>query len=86
MSLTEYIVDSLLQESPNLETLKKHKVALTPDEKRSFKECSQDQSATAMKSVVNGKTWYACYTHRACQVSPTLKGALKAYPEIAATG
>ena len=87
MNIAEIIVDSMLQEGkPDLDTLKKHRVSLTPEEKAAFKECSQDQSATALKAVVDGKTWYACYTHRAYRVSPTLKGALAEYPDIAATG
>lgn len=86
MTLPELIVEELLQEAPNLDTLKKNRKALTPEEKAAFKGCSQDQSATAMKSVVKGKTWYVCYTHRAYKTSPTLKGALREYPKIAATG
>ena len=86
MSIATEIVEMLLQEAPDLETLKKHRQPLTPEEKAAFKQCSQDQSATAMKSVVNGKTWYVAYTHRAYKTSPTLKGALKEYPKIAATG
>lgn len=82
---TESIVDLLL-EAPDLKTLKKHKKPLTPEERAAFDGAGDDRSATAIKSEVDGKTWYAVYTHRAYQVRPTLKGAVAVYPAIASTG
>lgn len=79
------IVEALL-ESPEIETLKKHRQSLTPEERAAFDGAGDDRSATAMKGVIDGKTWYAVYTHRAGQVFSSLKAAVKAYPGIASTG
>lgn len=86
MTLPELIVDSLLQEAPDLEKLKKHRQTLTPEEKAAFpKNLPRGDGASILKAEVDGKTWYAVYTHRACQIKPTLKGAVAAYPFIAST-
>ncbi len=85
MMTAQDIVTSLL-ESPNLDTLKKHRKPLTPEEKHAFDTAGDDRSASALKAEVDGKTWYAVYTHRAYQVRPTLKAAVAVYPSIAATG
>jgi hypothetical protein len=77
---------TLLLECPEVETVKKHRQSLTPEEKKAFAGAGDDQSATAMKGVVDGKTWYAVYTHRSGGVFSTLKAAVKAYPRIASTG
>jgi len=37
------------------------------------------------KSEVRGKTYYVCNTHRAAQVKPTLKGAIRAFDFIKTT-
>jgi len=79
------IVDALL-ESPEIETLKKHRQTLTPEEKAAFDGAGNDRSATAMKGVIDGKTWYAVYTHRSGGVFSALNAAVKAYPGIASTG
>jgi hypothetical protein len=79
------IVDALL-ESPEIKTMKKHRRTLTPEEKAAFDGAGNDRSATAMKAVINGKTWYGVWTHRCGKVFPTLKAAVSAYPGIASTG
>jgi hypothetical protein len=76
----------LLLESPEIETVKKHRQSLTPEEKAAFDGAGDDRSATAMKGVIDGKTWYAVYTHRSGGVFSTLQAAVKAYPGIASTG
>lgn len=86
MTTVSLIVDTLLQEAPDLETLKKHRQVLSPEEKAAIpKDLPQGDGASVLKATVNGKTWYACYTHRAFKSSPTFKGMLKHYPAIAAT-
>lgn len=85
MQIAEHVVDRLL-ESPEIATLKKHRKPLTPEEKSAFANAGDDQSATAMKAVLDGKTWYAVYTHRAGRVFSTLKAAVAAYPSLASTG
>jgi hypothetical protein len=84
--MTAHNIVDLLLESPTIETLKKHRQSLTPEEKDAFANAGNDRSATAMKAVLDGKTWYAVYTHRAGQVFSTLKAAVAAYPGIASTG
>ena len=76
------IVNTLL-ESPTLDRLKKHRAAWSDEEKSQLPD---DREASMLKAVVDGETWYACWTHRAAHVSRTFKGMLKAYPQIASTG
>lgn len=84
-SLAESIVNTLL-ESPDLEKLKKHRQSLTPEEKAQIPTgLPQGDGATVIKAVVDGKTWYACYTHRACQVRSSMAQLAKVYPQIAST-
>ncbi len=72
--------------SPTIETLKKHRRPLTPQEKSQIpKNLPAGDSATVLKAEVDGQTWYACYTHRAGQVRKTFKELLKVYPQIAST-
>ena len=44
-----------------------------------------EETPAVWKSVVDGKTWYICNTHRAAQIKPTLKGAINAYKFIETT-
>jgi len=87
VTIAESIVDILLESpGPDLEKLKKHKQPLTPEEKAQIPTgLPQGDGATVIKGVVDGKTWYACYTHRACQVRPTMAQLAKVYPNIAST-
>lgn len=84
--MTAKAIVDLLLESPEIETVKKHRQTLSTEEKAAFDGAGDDRSATAMKGVIDGKTWYAVYTHRAGQVFSSLKAAVKAYPGIASTG
>lgn len=70
------IAEQLLQESPELKTLKANTRNLSDDEREAAGE------AAIRKSVVNGKTWYWSATHRCYQVRPTLKAAVNAYWKI----
>jgi len=83
--IAENVVVTLL-EAPELETLKKHKKPLTPEEKAAFdQDLPSGDCATVLKAEVDGKTWYACYTHRSCHISKDLDGCAKAYPRVAST-
>ena len=79
------IVDSLLQVSPDLAILKKHRKPLDSAE-RSRVEASKavwsDGAPGVWKSVINGKTWYVSNTHRAYQANKDLKTACKSFIEI----
>ncbi len=70
------IVEQLLQESPELKTLKANRRSLSAEERQEAGE------ASVQKSVVNGKTWYWSATHRCYQVRPSLKAAISAYWKI----
>lgn len=75
---------------PNMKTLKKNKVSLSVEERKEVMDrgatWGQDDDIPAVwKSVVDGKDWYICDTHRAFQCKPTLKGAINAYDFIKTT-
>ena len=70
------LVEQLIQESPELKTLKAHVRSLSAEER------GQAGEAVIRKSVVNGKTWYWSATHRAYQVRSRLKDAVSAYWKI----
>ena len=77
---------------PKFDVLKKHKVALTPEEralvmarKATWHHGPPDGNgpcAAVWKSIVNGKTWYVTHTHRAYNVTPTLKGTIKRFHDF----
>lgn len=83
----------MLTESPRQETLKKNKKPLTDEERNEVMKRGAvwhhgpngAETPAIWKAVVNGKTWYCCNTHRAIQIKPTLKGAIKAFDFIKTT-
>jgi len=86
-------VRETLMESPEMKTLKKNKRPLTDEERQLVMDRDAtwhhgpngEKTPAVWKSVVNGKTWYVCNTHRAMQVKPTLKGAIRAFDFIKTT-
>lgn len=78
---------------PDLKTLKKNKTVLTDEERQKAMDAGatwhhapdQKPSCGIWKGVVKGKTWFACHTHRAYAVRPTLAGAIKAFEFIKTT-
>lgn len=91
------LADELLEGSrgPEFKTLKKHKVELEPEEREQAMKAGAvwhmshhkgKPSCAIWKSVVNGKTWYTCNTHRCYQTRPTLKGAITAFKYVETTG
>lgn len=87
MAFAEAVLQAVLNESPEVSTLKKHQQSLTPEEraevikaKATWDHGPGGQASPAVKkSVVDGKTWYWCATHRCGQVKSTLKGAIHAF-------
>lgn len=78
----------------DLKGLKKRKVPLTPEEREQVMKAgavwhhgpSGEETPAVWKTTDSqGKTLYVCNTHRAGQVKPTLKGAIKAYDFIKTT-
>ena len=67
------LVDNILNESPELKTLKAARRSLSPEEK------ADAGDAPVWKATVNGKTYYVVNTHRAYQAKPTVKGAAHAW-------
>lgn len=79
--------------SPDMKTLKKHKVKLTDEERDQVMKAGAvwhqgpggGESPGVWKSVVNGKVWYVCNTHRTMAAKPTLRGAIAAFDFIQST-
>lgn len=79
--------ESLLQEAPDLATLKANRTTLTKEERSEVMKAKAvwnpgnggHASSAVWKSTVAGKTWYVCNTHRAYDAAPTLKGAIYAF-------
>lgn len=79
--------------TPPMKKLKEHRVELEPDErsmvirhKAVWHNSGGGKPVPAVwKSVIEGKTWYVCNTHRAAAVKPTLRGAIKAFDFIKTT-
>lgn len=82
-------------ECPRMDTLKAGKVKLTDEEREQVMKAGavwhhnavgqEKPTPGVWKSVVRGKTWYVCNTHRAGTAKPTLKGAIKAFDFIKTT-
>jgi len=51
----------------------------------SFDQLITEALLLEKKSVVDGKKWYHCYTHRVMAIRPTLKGAISAFDFIKTT-
>lgn len=74
--------------SPPMKALKKGRRSLTPQERREVVRKGavwDDGSPGVWKATVNGETWFVCNTHRAAQVKPTLKGAIRAFRFVKTT-
>lgn len=75
---------------PEYKTLKKNKVKLTDEERAEVLKSKAtwhfgkkgQPSPAVWKSEVNGKTWYVTNTHRAYNVTSTLKGTIKRYHDF----
>lgn len=69
---------------PNFKALKAGKVNLTPEEREEVMSRKAvwhhapkgGESSAVWKSIVNGKTWYVTHTHRAYNLTKTLKGTI----------
>ncbi len=72
---------------PTFKALQKGRVELAPEEralviKRDARWSSGSRgqrNLAVFKSLVNGKTWYTTHTHRAFNVTPTLKGTINRF-------
>lgn len=92
-ALAECLVENLLCEAPTMKSLKKGKVKLDPEERTQAMDAGAvwhhgpngEPTCAVWKSVVNGKTWYGCNTHRCYQAKPTLRGAISAFKFVKTT-
>lgn len=73
---------------PKFKVLRKGQIDLDPEERAlvmkrkavwHFSHHKGRASPAVFKSVVNGKKWYTTHTHRAYNVTPTLKGTISRY-------
>lgn len=79
--------------SPDMKTLKKHKVPLTPEERAQVMKAGAvwhhgpggEESPAVWKSKVKDRVWYVCNTHRAAASKPTLRGAIASFKFIETT-
>lgn len=89
----DLLVEQLLDESPEIKTLKDNAIPLEPDERAQVMKAGAvwhhgrngEATPAVRKAVVNGKTWYWCATHRAGRVKSTLKGAINAFEFVKTT-
>jgi len=79
--------------SPDMKTLKNNRTELDDTERKEVMRRGAvwhhgkggKPTPAVWKSEVRGKTYYVCNTHRAAQVKPTLKGAIRAFDFIKTT-
>jgi len=86
--LANDIVDSLLEGSPEIKTLKNGRTQLDSEERQAVIDGGatwSDGKPGVWKSVVKGKTWYVSNTHRAYSAKSTLKAAIAAFAGIEST-
>lgn len=92
-SRAEVIVDVLLEAGPRINTLKNNRRPLSAEERALVMSKGAvwhhgekgKESPAVWKAVVGNKTYYICNTHRAAQVKPTLKAAIRAFDFIKTT-
>lgn len=91
---SEVVLESLSEgRSPKMKALKDHRIELDDDERKEVMRRGAvwhmgkngKPTPAVWKSEIRGKTYYVCNTHRAAQVKPTLKGAIRAFDFIKTT-
>lgn len=80
-------LDRVLNEEPELKTLKANRKALSPEERAEVLKKKAvwhhgpngEETPAVWKATVDGKTWFVTNTHRAYDVKSTLSGAIQSY-------
>lgn len=78
---------------PRMNTLKKNRTTLSAEERKLVMSRGAvwhhgeggKETPAVWKSIVNGKTYYICNTHRAAAVKDNLKAAIRAFKYIETT-
>ena len=89
-TFSEWLVEEKYdgRSGPDFKTLKKNRKDLTPEEREEVMRAKAVWNFTGSptpavwKSEVNGKTWFVTNTHRAYNVTPTLKGTIRRYHDF----
>ena len=91
-SFYEWVIEEKYdgRSGPEFKTLKKGRKSLTSEERDQVMQSKAvwhfgnngNPSPAVWKSEVGGKTWYVTNTHRAYNVTPTLKGTIKRFHDF----
>jgi len=86
LSLRKYAAAYVGGKGPKMKALKAGKTALSPEEralvmksKAVWHHNGEHASPAVWKSMVNGVAWYVTNTHRAYNVTKTLKGTIERF-------
>ena len=89
-TFSEWLVEEKYdgRSGPDFKTLKKNRKDLTPEEREEVMRAKAVWNFTGSptpavwKSEINGKTWFVTNTHRAYNVTSTLKGTIRRYHDF----
>lgn len=89
----DWLLDPIVESGPRMKALKRGRRKLSPEERKQVIKAGAvwhhgpngEESPAVWKSIVDGKTWYVCNTHRAMQAKPNLSAAIGTFKFIKTT-